>query len=34
MAHYPEVVRKRIEYAKRPSGWQDRDALDKLIGLL
>ena len=30
--HLPEVVKKRIEYAKLPGGWRDRDALDKLVG--
>lgn len=34
MFNLPEVVKKRIEYAKRPGGWRDRDALDKLLGLL
>ena len=34
MHHYPEVVKKRIEYATLPGGWRDRDALDKLLGLL
>ena len=34
MSHHPEVVRKRIEYAKLPGGWRDRDALDKLLGFL
>jgi hypothetical protein len=34
MSHYPEVVKKRIEYAKLRGGWRDRDALDKLLGLL
>jgi len=31
MFHLPEVVKKRIEYAKRLGGWRDRDALDKLF---
>jgi hypothetical protein len=31
MSHYPEVLKKRIEYAKLPGGWRDRDALDKLV---
>jgi hypothetical protein len=34
IAHDPEVMKKRIEYAKLPGGWRDRDALDKLLGLL
>jgi hypothetical protein len=34
MSYYPEVVKKRIEYANLPGGWRDRDALDKLVGLL
>jgi hypothetical protein len=31
MSHYPEVMQKRCEYAKRPGGWRDRAVLDKLI---
>ena len=34
MSYLPEVVKKRIEYAKLPGGWRDRDALHKLLGLL
>lgn len=34
MSYHPEVVKKRIEYAKLPGGWRDRDALDKLLGFL
>ena len=34
MSQCPELVKKRIEYAKVPGGWRDRDALDKLLGLL
>ena len=30
----PEVVKKRIEYAKLPGGWRDRDFLHKLVGVL
>ena len=33
MSYRPEVMKKRIEYAKLPGGWRDRDALDKLLGL-
>ena len=29
--HYPEVMKKRCEYAKLPGGWRDRAALDKLF---
>jgi hypothetical protein len=29
--HYPEVMKKRCEYAKLPGGWRDRTALDKLF---
>ena len=32
--HCLDVLEKRIEYAKLPGGWRDRDALDKLLGLL
>lgn len=34
MSHHPELVKKRIECAKLPGGWRDRDALDKLLGFL
>jgi hypothetical protein len=34
MSHLPEVVKKRIEYARLPGGWRDREALHKLVGLL
>jgi len=34
MSYHPEVVKKRIEFALLPGGWRDRDALDKLVGLL
>lgn len=34
VSHHLEVLEKRIEYAKLPSGWRDRDALDKFLGLL
>jgi hypothetical protein len=27
----PELMKKRIEYAKLPGGWRDRDALEKLV---
>jgi hypothetical protein len=33
-SHCLDVLEKRIEYAKLPGGWRDRDALDKLLGLL
>ena len=31
LSHSPEVVKKRLEYAKLPGGWRDRDALEKLV---
>jgi hypothetical protein len=31
LAHYPEIVEKRIQYANLPGGWRDRAALDKLF---
>jgi hypothetical protein len=34
MSQYPDVLQKRIEYAMLPSGWRDRDAIDKLLGVL
>jgi len=34
ITRYPEVLARRIEYAKLPGGWRDRDAIDKLLGLL
>lgn len=33
-SHCLDVLEKRIENAKLPSGWRDRDALDKFLGLL
>jgi len=33
-SHCLDVLEKRIQYAKLPGGWRDRDALDKLLGLL
>jgi hypothetical protein len=33
VSQYPEVVRKRIEYAQLPGGWRDRDYIQKLAGL-
>jgi hypothetical protein len=27
-------MKKRIEYAKLPGGWRDRDFLHKFVGLL
>ncbi len=34
MTSHPAVYRKRIEFAKRPKGYRDRDALDTLLGAL
>jgi hypothetical protein len=34
ISSYPEVMRNRIQQAKLPGGWRDRDLLDKLLGLL
>jgi hypothetical protein len=34
LSRYLEVMEKRIERAKLPGGWRDRDAIDKLLGLL
>jgi hypothetical protein len=34
ISQYPDVIQKRIECAMRPSGWRDRDAIDKLLGEL
>ena len=31
ICHAPELMKKRIEYAKLPGGWRDRDALEKLV---
>ena len=33
MCYHPEVVKKRVEYAKLPGGWRDRDAIDRLVGI-
>jgi hypothetical protein len=27
----PKVMKKRVEYAKLPGGWRDRDAIHKLV---
>jgi hypothetical protein len=34
ISHHLELLEKRIEYAKLPGGWRDRDAIDRLLGLL
>jgi len=34
VSHHLEVLERRIEYAKLPNGWRDRDSLDKFLGLL
>jgi hypothetical protein len=34
LSHYGDVLEKRIEYAKLPGGWREREALDKLLGFL
>jgi hypothetical protein len=31
---HPEVISKRIEFAKTPGGYRDRDALDTMLGAL
>jgi hypothetical protein len=31
MSHHPNVVKKRIEFAKLPGGWRDRAVLHKLF---
>ena len=31
---HPDVMEKRIEYAKTPGGYRDRDALDTILGAL
>jgi hypothetical protein len=33
-SHCLDLLKKRIEYAKLPSGWRDRDAIDRLLGML
>jgi hypothetical protein len=33
-SHCLDLLEKRIEFAKLPSGWRDRDAIDKLLGVL
>lgn len=33
-SHCLDLLEKRIEYAKLPGGWRDRDAIDRLLGLL
>ena len=32
MSNHPETVQTRIEQAKTPDGWRDRDALDRALG--
>lgn len=34
MAEHPNVLKKRIEFAKEKSGTRDRDALDTAVGFL
>jgi hypothetical protein len=34
MDAYPEVIKKRIEFALLPGGWRDRDFLHKFLGVL
>lgn len=34
LAAHPEVIAKRVEYAKTPGGYRDRDALDTMLGAL
>jgi len=34
MGHYPEVIKRRIEFALLPGGWRDRDFFHKFLGLL
>ena len=31
ICHAPEMMKKRIEYAKLPGGWRDRDSIEKLV---
>ncbi len=31
---HPEILEKRIEYAKTPGGYRDRDAIDTILGAL
>lgn len=33
-SHHPDTVKARIEYAKTPEGYRDRDAIDKAMRLL
>lgn len=34
IASHPETILKRVEYAKTPGGYRDRDALDTMLGAL
>jgi hypothetical protein len=34
LSRFPEIIEKRIEYAKLPGGWRDREAIDELLGVL
>lgn len=34
VASHPEITKKRVEFAKTPGGFRDRDALDTMLGAL
>lgn len=34
VSHHPEIMKKRVEFAKLPGGFRDRDALDLMLGAL
>lgn len=34
IASHPDVIKKRVEFAKTPGGYRDRDALDTMLGAL
>lgn len=34
LAAHPDVITKRVEFAKTPGGYRDRDALDTMLGAL
>ena len=34
ICHAPDLMKKRVEYAKLPGGWRDRDAIHKMLGFL
>jgi len=34
VANHPALIRKRVEFAKRPEGYRDRDKMDEMLGVI